>query len=104
MYDDKDMWLLEKYISERPKQIDDRRQAYADWALGEILDSIMEEDQKLPYYISGEESIPIKDIVNDYLLKMRYFCKIAKPGTKLMFRMALKEAESLSLFFCRKDA
>lgn len=94
-----DMTKLEAYISERPDYSNIRLQAYADWALDELLVDVIAEMEKPPYYISGEEEIPIPDIIDAFIEKMRYFRKIAKPGKKLMFNIAIKEAESLRLLF-----
>lgn len=95
----RDMTRLEAYLEERPKHADQRIQAYADWALDELLLDILAEMEKPPYYISGEEEIPVEDIIEAFIEKMRYFRKIAKPGNKLMFGVAIKEAESLNRLF-----
>lgn len=95
----RDMTRLEAYLAERPKHADQRIQAYSDWALDELLLDILAEMEKPPYYISGEEEIPVEDIIEAFIEKMRYFRKIAKPGNKLMFSVAIKEAESLNRLF-----
>ena len=95
----RDMTKLEAYISDRPQHADVRIQAYSEWALDELLEDVITEMEKPPYYISGEEEIPITDIIDAFIEKMRYFRKIAKPGKKLMFNVAVKEAESLRLLF-----
>lgn len=103
MCNERDMTKLEAYILTRPKYADDRRQAYADWALDDLLTDVIAEMEKPPYYISGEEEIPITDIIEAYIEKMRYFRNIANPGKKLMFQIAVREAESLNLLFKGKD-
>lgn len=95
----RDMTKLEAYISERPTYADLRKRSYADWALEELLTDVIAEMEKPPYYISGEEEIPISDIIEAFIEKMKYFRDIAKPGNKLMFNVAVQEAESLSTLF-----
>ena len=103
MCDDRDMTLLETHFLTRPKYADNRRQAYAEWAREELCSEVMAELEKPPYYISGEPEISLQDIVETYIGKMRYYRDIAKPGKKLMFQIAIREAESLNLLFSRKD-
>lgn len=103
MCDSRDMTKLEAYILERPKYADVRKQAYSDWALDELLTDVLAEMEKPPYYISGEMEVPITDIIESFLLRMRHFRKLAKPGKKLMFQIAVKEAESLNMIFNGKD-
>jgi hypothetical protein len=103
MCDERDMTMLEAHFLTRPKYADNRRQAYAEWAREELYSEVMKELEKPPYYISGEPEISLQDIVDAYIGKMRYFRNIAKPGKKLMFQIAIREAESLNLLFSRKD-
>lgn len=95
----RDMTKLEAYLLERPTYANVRKDAYAEWALEELLTDVIAEMEKPPYYISGEEPIPIPTIIDAYCDKMRYFRKIAPPGKKIMFQIAVKEAESLSTLF-----
>lgn len=102
MYDldsSRDMTKLEAYLLERPTYADVRKDAYAEWALEDLLCDVITEMEKPPYCISGEAPIPIPEIIEAYCDKMRYFRKIAPPGKKLMFNIAVKEAESLSMLF-----
>lgn len=103
MCDERDMTMLEAHFLTRPKYADNRRQAYAEWAREELYSEVMKELEKPPYHISGEPEISLQDIVDTYIGKMRYFRNIAKPGKKLMFQIAIREAESLNLLFSRKD-
>lgn len=103
MCDERDMTMLEAHFLTRPKYADNRRQAYAEWAREELYSEVMKELEKPPYYISGEPEISLQDIIDTYIGKMRYFRNIAKPGKKLMFQIAIREAESLNLLFSRKD-
>ena len=95
----KDMTKLEAYLAERPSYADLRKDAYAECALEDIVGAIIAEFEKPPYHISGEEEIPILDILECYAQKMRYFRKLASPGKKLMFNIAVKEAEGLITLF-----
>lgn len=95
----RDMTKLEAYLKERPRYANLREDAYAEWALEELLTDVIAEMEKPPYYISGESPIPISEIIEAYANKMRYFEKIAPTGSKLMFRVAVREAESLSTIF-----
>lgn len=103
MCDRRDMTKLEAYILTRPKYAEVRKQAYADWALDELLSQVIAEMEKPPYYISGEEEIPISDIIETFRDQMRAFRDIANPGKKLMFQIAIREAESLSMLFKGED-
>lgn len=100
MCDEKDITKLESYILTKPRYAEFKQQAYADWAMDELLEDVMTEMEKPPYYISGEEEIPIIDIIDSFINKMQYFRELANPGKKLMFNIAVKEAESLRLLFC----
>lgn len=95
----KDMTKLEAYLLERPSYANVRKDAYAEWALEDLLFDIITELEKPPYYISGEEPVPIQEIIEAYIEKMRYFRRIASPGKKLMFNIAVKEAEGLITLF-----
>lgn len=95
----KDMTKLEAYLAERPSYADLRKDAYAECALEDMVGAIIAEFEKPPYHISGEEEIPILDILECYAQKMRYFRKLASPGKKLMFNIAVKEAEGLITLF-----
>ena len=95
----KDMTKLEAYLAERPSYADLRKDAYAECALEDMVGAIIAEFEKPPYHISGEEEIPILDILEYYAQKMRYFRKLASPGKKLMFNIAVKEAEGLITLF-----
>ena len=95
----KDMTKLEAYLAERPSYADLRKDAYAECALDDMVGAIIAEFEKPPYHISGEEEIPILDILECYAQKMRYFRKLASPGKKLMFNIAVKEAEGLITLF-----
>lgn len=95
----KDMTKLEAYLAERPLYADLRKDAYAECALEDMVGAIIAEFEKPPYHISGEEEIPILDILECYAQKMRYFRKLASPGKKLMFNIAVKEAEGLITLF-----
>lgn len=95
----KDMTKLEAYLAERPSYADLRKDAYAEFALEDMLEAILAEFEKPPYYVSGEQEIPILDILECYAQKMRYFRKLANPGKKLMFNVAVKEAEGLIMLF-----
>ena len=95
----KDMTKLESYLAERPSYADLRKDAYAECALDDMVGAIIAEFEKPPYHISGEEEIPILDILECYAQKMRYFRKLASPGKKLMFNIAVKEAEGLITLF-----
>ena len=95
----KDMTKLETYLAERPSYADLRKDAYAECALEDMVGAIIAEFEKPPYHISGEEEIPILDILECYAQKMRYFRKLASPGKKLMFSIAVKEAEGLITLF-----
>lgn len=103
MCDERDMTRLESYFLTRPKYADNRRQAYAEWAREELCSEVMAELEKPPYYISGEPEVSLLDILETYIGRMRYFRDIAKPGKKLMFQIAIREAESLNMFFLRKE-
>ena len=95
----KDMTKLEAYLTERPSYADLRKDAYAECALEDMLEANLAEFEKPPYYVSGEQEIPILDILECYAQKMRYFRKLANPGKKLMFNVAVKEAEGLITLF-----
>lgn len=96
---ERDLTKLEAYVSTKPRYNDIRMQAYADAALDELLIDVMGEITKPPYYISGEEEIPIRDIVDWFSEKMRYFLEISNPDQRLMFFVALREAKRLRLLF-----
>lgn len=97
-----DLTKLETYIIERPMYADTRRQAYADWALNELLIDILAEFDTPPWWYSGEYEIPYERIINRFIQKMRHYRNLAKPGRKLMFSIAIKEAESLRTVFVKK--
>lgn len=100
---EKDMTKLEAYLAERPIYADVRRRAYAEVAINDLVEIIVTEMEKPPYYISGEESIPILDLIDSYIGKMQEFRKIAPLGKRAMFNVAIDEAERLSKLFIGKD-
>lgn len=100
---DRDMTRLEAYLVTRPKHADIRKKAYADVAIDDLVSEIMKEMDKPPYYISGEMPIPIQDIIKTYINKMQYLRDFAPVGKRLMFNVAIDEAERLSKLFMRKD-
>ena len=100
---EKDMTKLEAYLKTKPTYADSRRRAYADVAIDDLVREIIIEMEKPPYYISGEMPIPIQDIIEAYINKMRYLRNIAPIGKRLMFNVAISEAERLSKLFMRKD-
>lgn len=100
---ERDMTKLEAYLVTRPLYADARRRAYADVAIDDLVTEIMIEMEKPPYYISGEMSIPIQDIIDAYINKMRYLRDFAPVGKRIMFNVAIEEAERLSKLFMRKE-
>ena len=101
--DELDLTKLETYIIERPPYADTRRQAYADWALDELLTDILAEFSTPPWWYSGEYTVPYDRIINRFIFKMRKFRNLAPPGKKLMFSIAIKEAESLKTVFVKGE-
>lgn len=100
---EKDMTRLEAYLKTRPLYADARKRAYADVAVEDLVGEIMSEMVKPPYYISGETPIPIQDIIEAYINKMQYLRDFAPVGKRLMFNIAIDEAERLSKLFMGKD-
>ena len=94
-----DMTRLESYVTTRPFYVQMRKQAYADWALDELLGYVIAEMEKPSYYECGEEEVPIPYIIKTYISKMRRLRNIAPPGKRMMFSIAIKEAESLKAIF-----
>ena len=95
----KDMTKLEAYLAERPSYADLRKDAYAECALEDMGEAIIAEFEKPPYYISGEEEIPILVILECYAHRMPYIRKLASPGVMLNINIAVKEAEGLITLF-----
>lgn len=100
--DDRDYTKLETYIIERPRYAGLRRNEYADMALDELVVDILSEwsNRDDPEYFGRE--IPVKAIINRYIQKMRRLRRRAPVGSKLMFTIAIKEAEGLKAVFEEK--
>lgn len=99
----RDITKLEAYLETRPQYADERRKAYADVAVNDLVEMIVTELEKPPYYISGEMPIPIQDIIDRYIGRMQELRKSAPVGKRLMFNIAIDEAERLSKLFIRKE-
>lgn len=97
--DDRDYTKLETYIIERPRYAGLRRNEYADMALDELVIDILSEwsNRGDPEYCGQE--IPVCAIINRYIQKMRRLRRRAPVGAKLMFTIAIKEAEGLKTVF-----
>lgn len=100
---ERDMTKLEAYLKTRPQYADARKRAYADVAIEDLTNEIIMELEKPPYFVSGEMPIPILDIIEAYINKMQYLRDFAPIGKRLMFNIAISEAERLSRLFMRKD-
>lgn len=97
--DDRDYTKLETYIIERPRYAGLRRNEYADMALDELVIDILSEwsNRDDPEYCGQE--VPVCAIINRYIQKMRRLRRRAPVGAKLMFTIAIKEAEGLKTVF-----
>lgn len=99
---DRDYTKLETYLIERPHYAGTKRNAYADWALEELTIDILSEWSGRDDVEFGRcETTPVK-IINRYIQRMRKNRKLAPIGKKLMFTIAIKEAESLKTVFVEK--
>lgn len=98
--DDQDYTKLETYLVERPNYAGIRRNAYADWALEELTIDILSEWSRRKDVEFGERDTPTVRIINKFIQRMRRFRKIAPVGKRLMFTIAIKEAEGLKAIFC----
>lgn len=100
--DDRDYTKLETYLIERPHYAGTRRNAYADWALEELsLDILAEWSSRDDVEFERCETTTVK-IINRFIQRMRKNRKIAPPGKRLMFTIAIKEAEGLKAVFVEK--
>lgn len=95
MYE-QDIAKITSYMRKRNAQALPKAESYANWALNEILNRVLDETQKLPYHISGLEPEPVSDIIREFVEEMAYYSTLAKTDEVIFFvEMAKDEAEKL---------
>lgn len=104
IFDDVDFTKLETYYIERPRYAGVRCNAYAEWALNELAIDILAEWDSRYDPESERPETPVVKIIDRFIQRMRQFRKMAPVGKRLMFTIAIKEAEGLKTVFVeRKD-
>lgn len=95
MYE-QDIAKITNYMRKRNAQALPKAESYANWALNEILNRVLDETQKLPYHISGLEPEPVSDIIREFITEMEYYSTLAKTDEVIFFvETAKDEAEKL---------
>ena len=95
MYE-QDIAKITSYMRKRNAQALPKAESYANWALNEILNRVLDETQKLPYHISGLEPEPVSDIIREFIEEMAYWSTIASTEEVIFFvEMSKDEAEKL---------
>lgn len=84
MYE-QDIAKITSYMRKRNAQALPKAESYANWALNEILNRVLDETQKLPYHISGLEPEPVSDIIREFIAEMEYYSTLAKTVEVIFF-------------------
>ena len=108
---DRDVIILSNYIRETypsnhkffsPYEFDKR--TYSEWAATEILETMCEESNKLPSYISGRESLTAYDVVENFLIDMNYYAELCDDSRmQFIFTTARDEAKKILKLYLKGD-
>lgn len=100
--------VIQKYMDEclfEPKRnwpkYEFAMRSYSRWAANYILDRIIEESMKLPFYISGLESCDLLNIIQDFIDDLDYYSEISDGNDRIfnMTSVAKDTAIDIGLLF-----
>lgn len=103
---DRDVLIVEEYISDNIVEPDNRDpnvifkfHSYSSWAAHEILDRVIREASKLPPHVSGEESMSLEEVIDEFIEDMLYYKDIADATTVCaIFEIAIDEAVCMKMY------
>lgn len=94
----RDTYLPEMH-SVYPKYEFDTR-SYARWAANEIIDRLIEEDSRLPPYITGRDAPTVVEIINGFIGELEYYFDISGDQRRQeMFNVAENTAKYILHIF-----
>ena len=104
---DKAVFKIQKYIDEclfEPSinwfKYEFKKRSYARWAAFEILDRIIEEEMKLPAFISGQERLTPVEIIWQYVEVFDSYSDLTEDkDVQFIFSTARDTAENLIYLF-----
>ena len=95
MYDE-DISKICAYISQREESKSLKTNAYQRFALDEILERVMHESEKTPYYVSGIETLSTIDIIKGVVTEFGYYSLVAPTDeASIGFFIAQEEAKKV---------